>query len=132
MGNAIWVRAALIGREIIGATGERAAIADFGDTGALVESRDTRQTAMVPLQEITATIQLWGRLKRSPRPAEVVGLGLDASRAAFLSPPHRRDPHRAGDGGVAPGREPDHGRDALATRRPGWTPTGGSTPYGLH
>ena len=86
MGNAIWVRAALIGREIVGVTGEQAAIADFGDTGALLESRDTGQTYVIAMREITAAIQLWGQRERAPHLAELAGLGLDEARAAFLVP----------------------------------------------
>ena len=86
MGNAVWVRRALVGREVIGVNGELAAIADFGDTGAMLESRDTGRSFLIPMQAITATIQHWGEHQRSPHPEELVGLGFDETHANFLVP----------------------------------------------
>jgi hypothetical protein len=86
MGNAVWVRAALIGREIIGVNGEKAVIADFGDTGVMLESRGTGRSFLVPMQAITATIQHRGERKRSPHLEDLVGLGLDETHASFLVP----------------------------------------------
>lgn len=86
MGNAAWVREALLGREIIGVNGERAAITDFGPAGATLRSRDTGQTHVITMHALTAAIQLWGRLKHAPGPAELAGLGLDGPEAAFLVP----------------------------------------------
>jgi hypothetical protein len=86
MGNAAWVREALLGREIIAVNGEQAAIVDFGPTGATLESRDTEQTQIIAMQELTAAIQLWGRLKRAPNLAELINLGIAEAAAVFLVP----------------------------------------------
>jgi hypothetical protein len=86
MGNAGWVREALLGREIVGVNGERAAITDFGPTGAILESRDSGQTHIIAMQELTAAIQLWGRLRRAPAPAELSGLSIGEAEVPFVVP----------------------------------------------
>ena len=86
MDNTAWLRQTLLGTTIIGVTGQSYTIVDVTEDGIIVQGDDADRRWLLTVNEIVMTAQLWAQLGRTPSPAELLPVSVDADHAPYLAP----------------------------------------------